>query len=51
MEILDFEVATSHEINRDIKNASAEKGEDIVKYGFTKNNMGGRTSRVSKHFV
>lgn len=51
LEILDSEITYNHEVNPNIKKASAQKGEDIIKNGFTNNRTGGNTSRISKHFV
>ncbi len=42
---------TYNHIPKQIEGASVEKGEELVKEGFTKNKIGGRTNRISKHFV
>lgn len=51
LEDLNAEVSYEHTVNSAVKGASAKKGEDIVTKGYTKNNSGLKTRRISKHFV
>ena len=50
LEKLDANVQYEHTVNN-VKGASLKKGEEIVKQGFTRNKLGARTRRISKHFV
>lgn len=50
LEKLGADVTYNH-LPNPIEGASIEKGEDLVKEGYTMNKIGSRTNRISKHFV
>lgn len=48
---LDSDISYNHEINKNIKGASEERGKEIFHNGFTRSFKGKKTKRISKHFV
>ena len=48
---LDAEINFQHEVKENVKGASASRGFEIFTEGFTKKERGGKSSRISKHFV
>ena len=52
-EVLEYlgEPLPNHKVDESVKGASAEKGRDLVLKGKTKKPKGGKTKKLSKHFV